>query len=73
MLQALVATDASVLFALDLESLTLAAGGAAFPVSMPENARQAFLTGRWDGTSMLLDRFEAVEELAKRLPYVTGF
>ena len=73
MLQALVATDASVLFALDLESLTLAAGGAGFPVSMPENARQAFVTGRWDGTSMLLDRFEEVEELADRLPYVAGF
>jgi len=73
MLQALVATDASVLFALDLESLTLAAGGAAFPVSMPENARQAFLTGRWDGTSMLLDRFEEVEALAESLPYVAGF
>ena len=40
---------------------------------MPENAREAFLSGHWDGTSMLLDRFEAVEELAKRLPYVAGF
>jgi len=73
MLQALVATDASVLFALDLESLTLAAGGPAFPVAMPENARQAFLTGRWDGASMLLERFDEVEELASRLPYVAGF
>ena len=73
MLQALVATDASVLFALDLESLTLAAGGAAFAVQMPENARQAFVTGRWDGTSMLLDRFDEVAELARGLPYITGF
>ncbi len=73
MLQALVATDPATPFALDLEPMTLAAGGAMFPVSMPENARQAFLSGHWDGTSMLLDRFEEVEELAKRLPYVVGF
>ena len=47
--------------------------GATFPVSMPENARQAFLSGRWDGTSMLLDRWGEVEALARRLPYVAGF
>ncbi len=60
-------------FSLDLESGTLVAEGKTFPVSIPQNAREAFLSGHWDGTSMLLDRFEAVEELAKRLPYVAGF
>jgi 3-isopropylmalate/(R)-2-methylmalate dehydratase small subunit len=73
MLQALVATDTATPLALDLETMTLAAGGAAFAVEMPENARQAFLSGHWDGTAMLLDRFDAVEELANRLPYVAGF
>lgn len=72
-LQELVARDPALSLALDLETKTLAAGEATFPVQMPENARQAFLSGHWDGTSMLLDRFEAVEELAKRLPYVAGF
>ena len=69
-LQALVAKDPALAFALDLGTKTLAAGEATFAVQMPENARQAFLSGHWDGTSMLLDRFEAVEELARRLPYV---
>jgi 3-isopropylmalate/(R)-2-methylmalate dehydratase small subunit len=73
MLQALVATDPATACSLDLETKTLAAGGAAFVVQMPENARQALLSGHWDGTSLLLDRFEAVEELARRLPYVAGF
>jgi 3-isopropylmalate/(R)-2-methylmalate dehydratase small subunit len=73
MLQALVATDAATALDLDLETMTLAAGGTVFPVAMPGNARQAFLSGHWDGTSMLLDRFEEVEALSKRLPYVAGF
>jgi 3-isopropylmalate/(R)-2-methylmalate dehydratase small subunit len=73
MLQALVSTDTATAFALDLEAMTLAAGGAMFPVSMPENARQAFLSGHWDGTSLLLDRFAEVEALSRRLPYVAGF
>lgn len=72
-LQALAEQDPKAAFALDLETKTLAAGAATFPMAMPENARQAFLTGRWNGTSMLLDRFDEVEALARRLPYVAGF
>ena len=72
-LQALVAQDPARTLALDLETNSLAAGEATFEVAMPENARQAFLSGHWDGTSMLLDRFAAVEELASRLRYVAGF
>ncbi|MEO8584815.1 MAG: 3-isopropylmalate dehydratase small subunit [Acidobacteriota bacterium] len=72
-LQQLVEEDSKAAFSLDLESGTLVAEGKTFPVSIPQNAREAFLSGHWDGTSMLLDRFEAVEELARRLPYVTGF
>lgn len=72
-LQALVAENPANTLTLDLEAKTLDAGGATFAVEMPENARQAFLSGNWDGTSMLLDRFDEVEQLAKRLPYVAGF
>ena len=72
-LQTLAERDPAAAFALDLETKTLAAGEATFPVAMPENARQAFLTGRWDGTSMLLDRFDEVVSASRRLPYVAGF
>jgi 3-isopropylmalate/(R)-2-methylmalate dehydratase small subunit len=72
-LQSLVVEDPALPLALDLETMTLAAGEATFAVRMPESARQAFLSGHWDGTSLLLDSFDAVEGLAKRLPYVAGF
>ena len=72
-LQRLVAREPARMLALDLETKTLAAGDAAFEIAIPENARQAFLSGHWDGTSMLLDRFAEVETAARRLPYVAGF
>ena len=72
-LQTLVEGAPKSAFSVDLESETLVAEGKAYPVSIPSNAREAFLSGHWDGTSMLLDRFDEVEALAKRLPYVAGF
>ena len=72
-LQALVAQDPARTLALDLDTNSLTAGEATFAVEMPENARQAFLSGDWDGTSLLLDRFAEVETAARRLPYVAGF
>jgi hypothetical protein len=30
---------------------------------------EAFTTGAWDTTGMLLDRFDDVRDTAKRLPY----
>jgi len=32
---------------------------------------EAFATGAWDTTGMLLDRFDDVRDTAKRLPYAT--
>jgi 3-isopropylmalate/(R)-2-methylmalate dehydratase small subunit len=71
--QALAERDPKADFTLDLEKKTLAAGGTTVPVAMPEPARRAFLSGHWDATAMLLDRFGEVEAAAKRLPYVAGF
>jgi hypothetical protein len=31
------------------------------------------LDGTWDATALLLDKYEDVERVAARLPYVTGF
>jgi hypothetical protein len=42
-------------------------------VSLPPKVREAFITGAWDTTGMLLDHFEQVEQTADRLPYVHGF
>jgi 3-isopropylmalate/(R)-2-methylmalate dehydratase small subunit len=65
------ASDATL--TLDLEAKTLIGSRKTVSVSIPEYARAAFLSGHWDGTSMLLDRFSEVEALARRLPYVAGF
>ena len=42
-------------------------------VALPPNVRDAFVTGAWDTTGMLLDRYEEVDAAAARLPYVSGF
>ena len=72
-LQTLVEGAPKSALSLDLESETLVAEGKTFSVSSPQTAREAVLSGHWDGTSMLLDRWGDVEALAKRLPYVAGF
>lgn len=39
---------------------------------LPKPAQEAFLTGAWDATGLLLDGVGDVEAVAERLPYVTG-
>ena len=72
-LQSLVEGAPKSALSVDLEARALIAEGKSFPVSIPENAREAFLSGNWDGTSMLLERFDDVRAVAARLPYVAGF
>jgi len=59
-------------FAVDLVAGTCRAGQLTVPVSLPPKMREAFTSGAWDTTGMLLDRFDEVREAANRLPYVTG-
>ena len=58
---------------IDLVAGTCEADGFRCAISMPPNARDAFTSGAWDTTGMLLDRYEQVDAAAARLPYVTGF
>ena len=62
--------DPGLLFGVDLSLLTVAAGQQQVRVSLPAEARDAFITGNWDATGLLLDRFDEVERVAARLPYV---
>ena len=41
-------------------------------IALPAAARESFLEGTWDATGLLLDRFEEVEAVAARLPYIAG-
>jgi 3-isopropylmalate/(R)-2-methylmalate dehydratase small subunit len=44
-----------------------------FPAALPEGARESFIAGTWDATSLLLERSEEIEAIARSLPYVQGF
>ncbi len=57
----------------DLGTGRLAARDLDVPVSMPDATRKALLTGGWDATALLLDRYDEVERTAARLPYLTGW
>ncbi|BCS30825.1 3-isopropylmalate dehydratase small subunit [Luteitalea sp. TBR-22] len=72
-LQALGEQDPQGSATLDLTTLTLRAGGRDIPVSGPRAAIEAFVTGAWDATGLLLEDQAAVQATAERLPYVSGF
>jgi 3-isopropylmalate/(R)-2-methylmalate dehydratase small subunit len=57
----------------DLEQLTCDGAGFSCAVHLPAAARDAFVSGAWDTTGMLLERFDEVRDVAARLPYVNGF
>ena len=42
-------------------------------IRMPAHARDAFMTGAWDTTGLLLERYEEVDAVSARLPYINGF
>jgi 3-isopropylmalate/(R)-2-methylmalate dehydratase small subunit len=58
---------------LDLETRTCELNGFRCAIALPGHARDALLTGTWDTTGMLLDRYDEVDRVASRLPYVAGF
>ena len=63
----------SSIFAVDLGTMTLLGGDMRVPVSLPAAARESFTNGTWDATGLLLDRYEDVDRVAARLPYLNGW
>ena len=51
----------------------ITAGPLRITATLPAPLRDGFLSGQWNPTAMLLDRFEEVRAVAERLPYLTGF
>jgi 3-isopropylmalate/(R)-2-methylmalate dehydratase small subunit len=72
-LLAAVSANPAGLVRVDLATLRCESDAFSCAVQMPANSREAFLTGAWDTTGMLLDRFEEVRAVAGRLPYIGGF
>ena len=58
---------------IDLQAGTCAIDGFSCAIAMPPHARDALVTGAWDTTGLLLERYEDVNAVAARLPYVAGF
>jgi 3-isopropylmalate/(R)-2-methylmalate dehydratase small subunit len=57
----------------DLPSDSCEIEGFKYEIRLPANAREAFVTGAWDTTGQLLERYEEVNAVSNRLPYVTNF
>jgi 3-isopropylmalate/(R)-2-methylmalate dehydratase small subunit len=65
--------DPTTIVAMDVESMTIAAGPLRVAATMPPAARDALISGLWDGTGLLLEDFDEVRAVASRLPYTRGF
>jgi 3-isopropylmalate/(R)-2-methylmalate dehydratase small subunit len=72
-LQALIEQTPDVTISADIQSGEIAAGPLKFTGALPPALRDAFVSGQWNPTAMLLDRFEEVKAVAARLPYIKGF
>jgi 3-isopropylmalate/(R)-2-methylmalate dehydratase small subunit len=72
-LQSLVETSPETAIALDVQSGAVKAGSLEFTASMPPALRDGFVAGQWNPTAMLLERYEEVNAVAARLPYIAGF
>jgi len=72
-LQSLVEKTPDVTIEANVATGAITAGPLKFTASMPAPLRDAFVQGKWDPTLMLLDKFDEVRAVGKRLPYVSGF
>jgi 3-isopropylmalate/(R)-2-methylmalate dehydratase small subunit len=70
-LQAAIEADPKTEVTIDVDLLKVTtSGGLDFPVTMPDSARDALISGRWDPIQELLDNEKAIESKAKELHYV---
>jgi len=72
-LQTLVERTPEITITADIGSGAVTAGSLRLEASVPRALRDAFVSGQWNPTAMLLDRFEEVKVVASRLPYIRGF
>jgi 3-isopropylmalate/(R)-2-methylmalate dehydratase small subunit len=73
-LQALAKEKPQTKFTVDLEKKNISADGKEIvKFEIHESKRNALVNGTWDSTSLLLANASKTAEVAKRLPYVSGF
>ncbi|HZR23694.1 MAG TPA: 3-isopropylmalate dehydratase small subunit [Vicinamibacterales bacterium] len=72
-LQTAVESNPHVTLIADVKSGVISAGDVEIHASLPPGARDAFLSGQWNPTAMLLQHFDEVRAVAAHLPYVSDF
>jgi 3-isopropylmalate/(R)-2-methylmalate dehydratase small subunit len=72
-LQRLIESAPETTIEIDVAGGRVRAGALAFDAAQPAALHEAFVSGQWNPTAMLLDRFEEVRAVADRLPYIRGF
>jgi 3-isopropylmalate/(R)-2-methylmalate dehydratase small subunit len=72
-LQTLVERTPDAIITADVQSGAITAGSLRIEATLPHAMRDAFVSGQWNPTAMLLDRFEEVKAVARQLPYIRGF
>lgn len=66
-----VENDPSITVTIDVDHLRVTtSGGLEFPVTMPDSARDALVSGRWDPIQELLDNEPAIDAKARELLYI---
>ncbi|MCZ7624883.1 MAG: isopropylmalate isomerase [Candidatus Methylomirabilota bacterium] len=58
---------------LDLEERLVRFEDRGVPAMIPDGPRNQLLTGTWNATGVLLEAEEAIDRIARSLPYVTGY
>jgi len=72
-LQNLIETRADTAIAADVQSGRVTAGDLKIAATVSPALRDAFVSGQWNPTAMLLERFDEVRAVAAKLPYIRGF
>jgi 3-isopropylmalate/(R)-2-methylmalate dehydratase small subunit len=72
-LQTAIERDPALTISADVESGIVRADSVEVHASLPHAMRDAFLSGQWNPTAMLLNEFDEVRTVASRLPYVHMF
>lgn len=68
-LEDLVSRDPAALVTLDVLEGKVTVADVDFPAVLPDHAREALVTGKWDAIADLLEGTEKVDRVAARLPY----
>lgn len=72
-LSSAVQADPTLPVTVDLQALEVTYGDKKFPCTIPESAREAFVSGQWDFLGQLLENRPKIEDRIQQVPYLSSF